>query len=122
GGAGTLSVSSGNAFTQTAGSTTVSGALSADHVNIAGGSLLFQTALTSAAHTGPITLSGGSLVTFGAADSSVQVGFGGVGTITLDAGNQFAGTIFHFTNAGEAVDIASLSDVNNDAHTSFHFP
>jgi hypothetical protein len=121
----TLAVNSGHAFTQTGGSTTVNrGTLSADQVNIAGGSVLFQTPLLSSAHTGPITLSGGSLVEFAAAaDSSEMVGFGGAGTIRLDAGTQFAGTIFHFTgfiSSSEAVDIASLSDVNNDAFTSFN--
>jgi hypothetical protein len=123
---GTLSVASGGTFTQTAGGTAVNGgALSAGQVNIAGGSVVFQTPLTSGAHTGPITLSGGSRVEFAASvDSNEQVGFGGAGMIQLDAGNQFAGTIFHFTgyaSHGEAVDIPSLSDINNDAHTSFNF-
>jgi Ca2+-binding RTX toxin-like protein len=122
GGPGALSVSGGNAFNQTAGSTTVSGGtLSAQQVNIAGGSLVFQTQLTNAAGTGPITLSGGSLVEFATTlDSSEQVGFGGAGTIQLDDGFHFAGTIFHFTSAGEAVGIRNLSDANNDAHTSFN--
>jgi hypothetical protein len=117
----TLSVSSGNAFTQTAGTTTINGGLSADQLNIGGGSLVFQTPLTSAAHTGPMTLSGGSFVEFGSSvDSSEQVGFDGPGIIRLDIGSQFAGTIFHFMNAGDAVAITDLSDASNDAHTSFN--
>ena len=116
-----LSVSSANAFSQTAGNTTVNGgALSTGQVNIAGGSLVFETALTNTAQTGSIMLSGGSLVEFAAAaDSAEQVGFSGAGTIQLDVGALFAGTIFHFTSLGEAVDIRDLSDTNNDAHTSF---
>jgi hypothetical protein len=78
-----LSVSSANAFSQTAGNTTVNGgALSTGQVNIAGGSLVFETALTNTAQTGSIMLSGGSLVEFAAAaDSAEQVGFSGAGTI-----------------------------------------
>ena len=38
----------------------------------------------------------------------------------MDDGSHFAGTIFHFTGAGETVDIRSLSDANHDAHTSFN--
>ena len=114
-------VSSANAFSQTAGNTTVNGgALSTGQINIAGGSLVFETALTNTAQTGSIMLSGGSLVEFAAAaDSAEQVGFSGAGTIQLDVGALFAGTIFHFTSLGEAVDIRDLSDTNNDAHTSF---
>jgi hypothetical protein len=111
GSGGTLSVSAGHAFNQTAGNTTVGGgSLSAPQVNIAGGSLLFQVPLTAAAGTGPITLSGNSLVEFaGQVDRSEQVGFGGAGTIHLDNGSLFAGTIFHFTSAGEVVLVSETS-------------
>jgi hypothetical protein len=123
GSGGTLSLSVGNAYNQTAGRTTVNGgSLSAQQVNIAGGSLIFNVPLTASAGTGPITLSGNSIVEFaGLADSSEQVGFGGAGTIQLDDGFHFAGTIFHFTNPGEQIDIRNLSDANHDAHTSFNF-
>ena len=122
GSGGTLSLSAGNAYNQTAGRTFVNGgSLAAQQVNIAGGSLTFNVPLTASAGTGPITLSGNSLVEFaGTADSSEQVGFGGAGTIRLDDGFHFSGTIFHFTSAGEAVDIRNLSDAANDAHTSFN--
>src|SRR5262249_41172066 len=63
-----------------------------------------------------------SLVEFATTvDSSEQVGFDGPGTIQVDDGFHFAGTIFHFTNPGEQVDIRNLSDANHDAHTSFNF-
>lgn len=137
-----MALTGGNVFTQTAGSTTVNGGtLSASQINIAGGTLLFETALTSAAGTGaitltnggsfaefaaavagtgPITLTQGNLAEFAAAvDSSEQVGFGGGGTIRVDDGFHFAGTIFHFGSVGQVVDITNLSDANNDAHTSF---
>src|SRR5262249_15627254 len=131
----------GNVFTQTAGSTTVNGGtLSASQINIAGGGLFFETALTgvdgtgaitlsnggnaefaaSVAGTGPITLTQGSLAEFAASvDSSEQVGFGGGGTIQVDDGFHFAGTLFHFSSAGQFVHITNLSDADNDAHTSF---
>jgi hypothetical protein len=120
---GAATLNAGNEFRQTSGSTTVNGgSLSAQQVNITGGSLVFATPLTSAEGTGPITLSHGSLVEFATTvDGSEQAGFGGPGTIQLDDGFHFAGTIFHFTNPGEQVDIRNLSDANHDAHTSFNF-
>jgi hypothetical protein len=120
GSGGTLSVSNG-AFNQIAGSTTVNGgSLSVQQVNVTGGNLVFNVPLTSASHTGPITLSGDSVVEFGSSvDSSEQVGFGGTGTIRLRAGTQFSATISHFTSQGEVVEITNLGDYNNDAHVTF---
>jgi Ca2+-binding RTX toxin-like protein len=120
---GAATLNAGYEYRQTAGSTTVNGgSLSAQEVTVGGGSLVFATPLTSAAGTGPITLIHESLVEFATTvDSSEQVGFGGPGTIQVDDGFHFAGTIFHFTGADEAVDIRNLSDVNHDAHTSFNF-
>ena len=120
---GAATLDAGYEYRQTAGRTTVNGgSLSAQQVTVTGGSLVFATPLTSAAGTGPITLIHDSLVEFATTvDGSEQVGFGGPGTIQVDDGFHFAGTIFRFTDAGEAVDIRSLSDANNDAHTSFNF-
>jgi hypothetical protein len=120
---GAATLNAGNEFRQTSGSTTVNGgSLSAQQVNITGGSLVFATPLTSDAHTGPIAVSHGSFVEFATTvDGSEQAGFGGAGTIQLDDGFHFAGTIFHFTNPGEQIDIRNLSDANHDAHTSFNF-
>jgi len=117
---GTLSLGGGG-FNQTAGTTTVNGgSLSAQQVSVAGESLVFNVPLTSASHTGPITLSGNSVVEFGSSvDSSEQIGFAGSGTIRLRAGTQFAGTISHFTSQGEVVEITNLGDYNNDAHVIF---
>src|SRR5436190_10656086 len=119
---GAATLSAGYEYRQTAGRTTVNGgSLSAQEVTVTGGSLVFATPLTSAAGTGPITLIQDSLVEFATTvDGSEQVGFGGPGTIQVDDGFHFAGTIFHFTGAGETVDIRSLSDANHDAHTSFN--
>src|SRR5437762_575786 len=119
---GAATLSAGYEYRQTAGRTTVNGgSLSAQEVTVTGGSLVFATPLTSAAGTGPITLIHDSLVEFATTvDGSEQVGFGGPGTIQVDDGSHFAGTIFHFTGAGETVDIRSLSDANHDAHTSFN--
>src|SRR5262249_16426598 len=99
----TLALTGGNVFTQTPGTTSGNGGtLPASQINIGGGGLFFETALTgvdgtgaitlsnggnaefaaSVAGTGPITLTQGSLAEFAASvDSSEQVGFGGGGTI-----------------------------------------
>jgi len=112
-------------YRQAAGSTTISGSLSALAADVTGGLLLFNTALTASTEVRTITVraeSGSALpvVEFArAVDSSVNVGFNGLGTIRIDDASHFGSTISAFFQDGQTVDLPNLSDAGNDAATSF---
>ena len=119
---GGLLDAAGYAYTQTAGSTTVnSGALSAAQVDIDSGALLFASALNASADTGTITVSESGLVEFGSFVASGQgVDFSNGGTIKIDQGGLFEGTIGGFTGRGDQLWLPNLSDADDDASISFN--
>src|SRR5262249_25964144 len=109
----TLSVAGGNTYAQTAGTTTVAGALSAAAINVTGGVLDFTSAVTAASGTGPITLGGNGAVEFDAAVAAGQtVTFASAaGTVELGAPGQFSGTIGGFV-VGDTIDLLKTAVTN----------
>jgi hypothetical protein len=100
-----LDVTGGNAYTQTGGTTTVSGTLAAASINVTGGLLDFTVALSAGSGTGDINIGGTGSVEFGAAvDAGHKVTFtSAVGTLDLAAPNQFAPTVYGFAD-GDTID------------------
>ena len=95
-----LSVTGGNAYTQTGGTTTVSGTLAAATINVTGGLLDFTAALSPGSSTGDINIGGSGTVEFAAAvDAGHKVTFtSAAGTLDLAAPNQFAPTVYGFAD------------------------
>ena len=100
-----LSVTGGNAYTQTGGTTTVTGTLAAATINVNGGLLDFTAALSPGSGTGDINIGGNGTVEFGAAvDAGHKVTFtSAAGTLELGAPNQFTPTIYGFSD-GDTID------------------
>jgi hypothetical protein len=107
-GSSELVVSSGNTFSETAGTTTVNagGTLAAATIDVTGGVLDFTSAIAAGSGTGNFEIGGTGIVEFGGAvDAGHSITFTGIGgTTELGAPGQFAPTVDGFA-VGDKIDL-----------------
>ena len=103
-----IDVTGSHAFTQTGGSTTVTGSLLAGTINANGGVLDFQNAITSGDGVGALDIGALGTLEFDAAvDATHSVHFGTAGgTLELGDAGDFHGKVSHFA-VSDAIDLLS---------------